>query len=95
MADSVTIRAVVEVLALAGAVIWLVIWTHALVIRPEQMGILLRSRAVVFFSFALNVTLMGVAILLGLGSPATMLIWRSVTRVHAQLLVVIVGVDIL
>lgn len=95
MGDSVPIRAVVEILALVGSVIWIVIYRHALAIRPARMGVLLRGRAVVFFSFALNVTLMGVAILLGIGSPGLIALWRSVTRVHAQLLVVIIGIDIL
>ena len=93
-AEPPLVRALVEILALAGVGIWAFIWFHAPSIRPLRQGILLRGRAVVFVSFALSVAVMSILILLHVDSQIISL-WRLVNRIHAVGLVVIIGVDII
>lgn len=96
MTDNLIVRTVVAVLAIMSIGLWAYIWFRAMHIRQGRSGYLLRGRAVVFLSFSINVALMSVAILVpGIESSTLMVTWRSVTRVHAQLLVVIIAVDII
>lgn len=93
--DNQIVRLVVALLAVSGCVIWSHIWLHALETRRGRLGIMLRARAFVFLSYILNVGAMSVLILIpGVIESHIMLIWRNITRVHAVLVHVIVGLSI-
>jgi len=93
--DGPVVRVVVGTLAALGTIGWLIIRRDALWIRPGRGGILLRGRTIIFLTYALDSAVMSAAIMLGLKSGAVLVVWRSVTRVLAQLLVVTVAAEIL
>jgi len=93
--DNQIVRSVVALLAISGCVIWSHIWLHALQIRRARLGIMLRTRAITFLSYVCNVGVMSILILIpGVLSSRIMLIWRNITRVHAVLAIVLVGLSI-
>lgn len=92
--DVLWVRALVAVLAWLNFGLW--IWRHAYAARPGVAGLLLRGRAVSFALYCLNTALMSTAIVLPLGVPvAVLIVWRNITRIHAQLALVVVVSDIL
>jgi len=94
--DVLWVRALVAILAWLNFGLWLWIWRHAYAARPGVAGLLLRGRAVTFASYCLNTALMSTAIILPLGVPVeALVVWRNITRLHAQLGLSIVAIDIL
>lgn len=94
--DVLWVRALVAVLAWLNFGLWLWIWLHAYAARPGVAGLLLRGRAVSFALYCLNTALMSTAIVLPLGVPvAVLIVWRNIVRLHAQLALSIVAIDIL
>lgn len=94
--DVLWVRAIVAGLAWINFGLWLWIWRHAYAARPGVAGLLLRGRAVSFAPYCLNTALMSTAIVLPLGVPvAVLIVWRNITRIHAQLALVVVVSDIL
>lgn len=94
--DVLWVRVIVAILAWLNFGLWLWIWRHAYTARPGVPGLLLRWRAVSFALYCLNTALMSTAIVLPLGVPvAVLIVWRNITRIHAQLALVVVAADIL
>lgn len=94
--DVLWVRAIVAGLAWINFGLWLWIWARAYAARPGVAGLLLRGRAVTFASYCLNTALMSTAIILPLGVPVeALVVWRNITRLHAQLALVVVAIDIL
>jgi hypothetical protein len=95
--DIAVVRAVVLALAVGCGIVWAGVWCKAPKIRPGRSGILLRYRAIVFLCYALNVGLMSLAILIPhwLVSERIYALWRMVTRMHASVAILIVGLDVL
>lgn len=93
--DAAIVRAIVAMLAMLNCAVWFVVWHKAMQIRSGVAGMLLKARAAVFFTYTVNVAVMSVLILLPiLNDSYFMAVWRNVTRVHSQLVLLIVGVDI-
>ena len=94
--DVLWVRAIVAVMAWINFGLWALIWARAYAARPGVAGLLLRGRAVSFALYCLNTALMSTAIVLHLGAPVAVLtVWRNITRIHAQLALVVVATDIL
>jgi hypothetical protein len=94
--DDLTVRAAMVVISVLGVIGWAVIYLYACRARQGRACKLLRGRAVVCLSYAVNVCAMSVAIVLGLLQDGrAMWLWRNVTRVHAVLVVLILAAELL
>ena len=94
--NDLTVRAAMVVISGMGVIGWAVIYLYAYRARQGRACKLLRGRAVVCLSYAVNVCAMSVAFVAGvLHDDRVVWLWRNVTRVHAVLVVLILAAELL